>query len=117
MQRTYRIGTARKLEPDDGHAKRLALILRFDPAQAHQLLARNPQRLPQRTKMLFDQSGIEAIVPCRDGRVGREDRVLGYLAQGVVKRQAIVFHSFANDFQRGKCAMTFVEMIDARKNA
>ena len=67
--------------------------------------------------MLFDQPAIEAIVPGRHRRVRGEDGVLRHFAQRVVERLAVVVHPLADRFERGKDAMSFVQMIDARRNA
>ena len=46
-----------------------------------------------------------------------EDGVLGHFAQGIVEAEAVVFHPLANDFERGKHAVTFVQMVHAGRDA
>ena len=117
VQRADRVGPARELEADDGHAEGFVLVLRLDAAEAHQLRGRNAQRVAQRAQVLFDQSGVEAVVAGGHGRVGGEDGVLGDFAERFVERQAVVGHPLANHFERSECAVAFVEVVDARRDA
>ena len=100
VQRAHRIGPPRKLQADHRHAEQFVLVLRFDAAEAHQLLVRDAQLLTQRAQVLFDQLAFEAVVTRGHRRVRGEHRVLRHVAQRIVERQAVVAHPFADDFQR-----------------
>ncbi len=117
VQAAHGVGPPRELQPEDGHAEILALVLRFDAAEAHQLVRRNPQLVAQRPKMLFDQGGVKAVVSGGDGRVGGEDGPLGDLAEGLVETQAVVFHPLAGGFERGERTVPFIQMIDAGRDS
>ena len=73
------------LRPTHGHAKCLAFVVRFDPAEAHELLQRDSKLIAQRAQVLFDQAGVEAVVSGGHRRMRGEDCVLRDFAQGVVE--------------------------------
>ena len=75
VQCAHGVGTARKLQADHRHAERFAFVVRLDAAEAHELLQRDTQLIAQRSKMFFDQAGVETVVPGRHRRVRGEDRV------------------------------------------
>ena len=75
----------RELQTQHGHAEVLAVVLRLDAAEAHQLLKRNAQLVAQRAEVLFDQSAVETVVPGGHGGVRRESRMLGDLPQRFIK--------------------------------
>ncbi len=80
------VGPARELEAEDGHAERFVFVLRFDAAEAHQLVVRDAELVAQRAKMLFDQGPpSKAVVAGGHGRVRGEDGVMGDFAQGFVE--------------------------------
>ena len=56
VQRGNRVGAARKLQPQHGHAEILVRIARIFAAQRHQPVMRQAQSLAQRPQMLLDQS-------------------------------------------------------------
>jgi hypothetical protein len=91
--------------------------VRLDAAQAHQLLQRDAQLIAQRAQVLFDQPGVEAVVAGGHGRMRREHGPLRHFAQRIVEADAVIVHSLANRFDRGKRTVAFVEVIDARRNA
>ncbi len=91
--------------------------MRFDAAQAHQLLMRNAQLITERTEMLFHQTAVKAVVAGGHGRVRGEDSVLCDFANGVVKRHAVFFHPFADSLECGKSAVTFVQVVHTRRDA
>ena len=100
-------------KPEHRHAERFALVVRLDASHAHQLFVVDAQLVAERTQVLFDQAAVETVVPGRDRRMGGKDRVLGNFADRVVERQAVVLHPLANPFERGKDAVSFVQMINA----
>ncbi len=56
VQRTDGIGPARKFEPQHGHAKAFAFIVRLDAPQAHQLLQRDTKHIAQ-----LDQGALQSV--------------------------------------------------------
>ena len=70
--------------------------MRLDAAQAHELFVADFQAVAQRSKVLFDQAAVKAVVTGRYGRMRGEDRVLSHVAQRVVEAGAVVFHPLAN---------------------
>ena len=67
--------------------------------------------------MLFDQRGIEAIVPRRYGCVSRKDDFPRHSGHRGFKRNAFVFHAHANGFEHSEGAVSFVEVKDARRDS
>ena len=107
----------RELQPQHGHAEGFVLVLRFDAAQAHQLLEGNAQFVAERTKVLFNQVAVEAVVAGGNRRVRGEDRAMGHFAQADFEAHAVFLHPLADRLQRGERAVAFVEMINARRDA
>jgi len=89
-------------------------VLRLHAPQAHQLLEGDAQLVAQRAEVLFDQVAVEAVVPGGHGRVRGEHRALGHFAQRFVEAPAVGLHAVAHRLQRGKGAVPFVEMVNAR---
>ena len=110
------VGPAGKLQRQDGHAERLVLVLRLDPAQAHQLLEGDAQLVAQRAKVLLDQRAVEAVVSGGDGRVRGEDGAMGDLPQRRLEAHPVFFHPHADGLERGEGAVPFVEVKNARGN-
>ncbi len=107
VQAAHRVGTARELQPQHGHAEAFAFVVRLDAPQPHQLFVGDAQLVAQRAQVLFDQSAVKAVVAGGHGRVGGEDGVAGHFAQGAVEAQAVVLHPLANGLERGRtrCAL------------
>ncbi len=117
VQVAHGVGPPRQLQPQHGHAECLVLVLRLDPAEAHQLFGGDAQFVAQRAEVLLDQVAVEAIVSGGDGRVRGEDRPLGDVAQGRVKAHPVVLHPVADGFQNGEGTVAFVEVIDAGQDS
>src|SRR5207253_10510983 len=80
-------------------------------------LVADAELIAQRTQMFFNQAAMKAVMTSRDGRVCREDGLAGNLAQGIIESHAVVVHPLANDLQRSKRTVAFVQVIDARRDA
>ncbi len=105
---------AGKLQRQHGHAERLVLVLRLDPAQAHQLLERDAQLVAQRAKVLLDQRTVEAVVSGGHGRMRGEDGAMGDLPQRRLEAHPVVFHPHTDGLERGEGAVPFIEVKNAR---
>ena len=117
VQVAHGVGPPRELQPQHGHAERLVVVLRLDAAQAHQLFEGDAQLVAQGTKVLLDQVAIETVVAGRHGRVRGEDRAMRHFAETDFEAHAVFLHPLADRLQRGKGAVAFVEVIDARRDA
>ena len=68
VQRRDRIGAARKLQAQHRHAELPHRdVARVFAAERHEPFVRNAERVAQRSEVLFDQVGAEAVVSRRDG--------------------------------------------------
>src|SRR5262245_53213872 len=67
--------------------------------------------------MLFDQPPMEPIVARRNRRMRRKDNLARYPPGGLVKVQTFFGHAIANGFQDGECAMPFIQVKHARRDA
>jgi hypothetical protein len=108
VQRGDGVGPAAQLERQDGHAERLAFVALPDTSQIHEPAGRQRQRIAERPEMLFDQLAAEAIVPCRDRRVGREHDLRRGAAHGFADVDALGFHPSAHELQDRKRTVAFV---------
>src|SRR5579862_1073746 len=77
MQRRYRIGAPREPQRQHGHAKQLITITGVLAAQPHETFLGKSQSFSKRTDVLFDQTGVEAIVPRRHWSMRGEDNFAG----------------------------------------
>ncbi len=111
------IGAAREPEAEHGHAKKFLLIAGLLAAQAHEAFWRETEIVAQRTKMLFDQVGFEAVVTGRHGGVSGEDNFARYAGHGDVEADAFFLHAGADRFEHGEAAVTFVQVKNARSDA
>src|ERR1700722_20919348 len=63
--------------------------------------------------MLLDQSRIEAVMTCGNGRMGRKNDFAGNARDGGVEIQSFFFHAAANRLEDGNPAVPFVQMKNA----
>src|SRR5437879_4271776 len=96
VQSGNRIGAAREPETEHGHAEGLLLVAGFLAAQPHQGFWGNAEAVAQRSKILFDQIGTEAIVPGGDRGVSGEDDFARYAGHGDIEANALLLHAGAN---------------------
>ena len=75
------------------------------------------ESLAQRSEVLFDQIGIEAIMAGGHGSVGGEDHFPGNPRHGLLEADALFFHALANRFQDRKSAVPFVQVKNTRGDA
>jgi hypothetical protein len=87
------------------------------PAQTHQRLVREPERLAERTEVLLDQAPAEPVVTGGHGRVRCEDGHRRHPAQRLLKPDPLGHHLRADHLQRGESAVAFVEMEHPRDDA
>src|SRR5262245_21793532 len=66
--------------------------------------------------MLLNQSAVKPVVPRRDRGVRGKDRLPRHFPQRIVEPHSVVMHSLANNFQRAERTVSFVEVIDARRD-
>ena len=110
VQRRHAVRVARHLERQHRHAQRLAVILGADPAEAQELVLRQPQRAPQRLEVIVDQLGREAIVAGVDRRVGGEHRALRDLLGAGPEVRAGQLHEQAGVLEGREGAVPLVEV-------
>src|SRR5208283_2135385 len=113
VQRGNCIGAARELQPEHSHAKTFVAI-RMLASQRHETFPGKAEALAQRSEMLFDQIGIEAIVAGGHGSVGRENHFPRYPRHRLIEADAFFHHALPNGFQHGKSAVPFVEVKNPR---
>ena len=111
------IGPPRHLQAEHGHAEQLAGIVGLDAAQAHELVVGDAESVAGRPEVLLDQVVVEPVVAGWNGRVRREHRLPGHLADGVVEGIAVALHAAANGLERGEHRVAFVEVVDARHDS
>ena len=116
VQRGNGIGAPREAEAEHGHAETF-VAFGILASQGHETLLGKTERLAQRSEMLFDQIGIEAIVAGGHGSVGRKHHFTGNPRHGLLEADALFIHALANRFEHRKSAMPFVEVQDARSDA
>ena len=117
VERGDGVGAAGELEAEHGHAEGLAVVAGMLAAEAHEVFVRDAELVAQRSEVLFDEVGAEAVVAGGDGRVGGEDDFAGNLAGGGVEVEAFFFHAGADGFEDGEAAVAFVEMENAGRDA
>ena len=110
VQRRDRVGAARQLQRQHGHAERLAVIARVLASQRQQRVGRKAQRVAQRAEVFLDQLRREPIVAGRNGRVRCEDDLRRDAADALLGSNAFGRHAVSDQFERGKGAVAFVEM-------
>ena len=116
VQRGNRIGAPRELQAEHGHAETFVAFGMLAP-QGHESFPGKTEALAERTEVLFDEIGIEAIMAGGHGSVGGEDHFTGNPRHGLLEADALFFHALANGFEDHKCAMSFVQVQDARGDA
>ncbi len=78
------------------------------PAHRHQAVVGQADGVSQRPQVLFDETGVEAIVSggyrcmCSENNLARNPR------DGLLETSAFILHAHSNRFQHGKCAVAFV---------
>src|ERR1700674_2577802 len=116
VQRGYRIGAARELQTEHGHAETFVTV-GILASQRHEIFLGKPEGLAQRSEVLFDQIGIEAIMAGGHRSVGREDHFTGNSRHRHVETDALLFHALANRFEDCKSAVSFVQVKNSGSDA
>src|ERR1035438_2069775 len=116
MQRRNGVGMPRKFQAKHSHAETFIAVGVF-ASQSHETFLRKSERLPHRSKMLFHQIGIEAIMPSRHRSVSREHHFSRHPRHRLVEANAFIFHALPNRFEDNKSAMSLVEMQHSGSNA
>src|SRR5208283_1777826 len=80
-------------------------------------LRRKTERFAQRSKMLFNQFSIEAIVTGGHGRMCSEDHFPRHPGNCIVKAYALFLHAHADRLQHRKSAVPFIQVKNSRCNA
>ena len=93
------------------------MIRGVDPAQRHQVVVLDAQRLAERSQMLLDEIRMKPIVTGGHRRVGGEDDLRGDPPQRLPGVDAFALHAMAHQLEGGERAVPFVEMRDARRDA
>jgi hypothetical protein len=116
MQRGNRIGAARELQAEHGHAETFVAV-GILASQRHEGFLGKTESLAQRPEVLFDQIGVEAIVAGGHGSVGGENHFPGNARHGLIEADALFFHALANRFEHRKSAVSFVQVKNAGRDA
>ena len=117
VQRRHRVGAARQLQREDRHAEPFVRIGRVDASERQQLVRAHAHGGAQRAEVLVDQRRREAIVARRHRRVRREHDLRRDSAQRFGGADAFGRHALARQLERGKRAVSLVEMDDTRRDA
>ena len=117
VQRRHRVGAMTALEREHGHAELFARVVRVHASEREEGVVGQPERVAQRAEVLFDEVGRKAIVAGRHRRVRREHDLRGHAARGFVDADAFGLHPAANQLERGKRTVPFVEVNDTRRDA
>jgi hypothetical protein len=106
MQRGNCIGAPRKLQAQHGHAETFVAV-GILAAQRHEGFLGKTERLAQRSEVLFDQIGVEAIVAGGHGSVGGENHFAGNARHGLIEADAFFFHALRESLpaRRIRCVL------------
>lgn len=93
------------------------MILRVDSPKPHQRIVAQTQLITQRPDVLFDQSGVKAVVSGIDRRVCRKTATGRRLAERGIEGETIFLNPSPNDLQRSERGVPFVHVNHARLNS
>jgi hypothetical protein len=117
MQSGNGVGAAREFQTENGHAEVLALVPWILPAQLHQLVLGNAERVAHRPQVLLHQVGVEPVVTGGHRSVRSENRLPRNPADRMIETDSLALHAVANGFQNSEPAVTFIQVQNTGRDA
>ena len=118
VQRRHGVGAAAQLQRQHRHAERLAVVVRVDPAERHELVrSRVPSASRSGPRCSSTSSGGKRSWPAGTGVWVVKTTCARHAAERLPGVDAFGLHPLAHQLERGERAVAFVEVHDARRDA